>query len=118
MQDPDSAIGEYVDHYMVPQFKELVGKYKPSLVFTDGEWQNSAEQFKAKELIAWYYNTVGPEAIVNDRWGSGTQHGFKTPEYKGAINDTVRPWAECRGIGRSFGYNRNEPLENYLTSDM
>ena len=37
MHDPDSAIGEYVDHYMVPQFKELVGKYKPSLIFTDGE---------------------------------------------------------------------------------
>ncbi len=117
MHDPDSAIGEYVDHYMVPQFKELVGKYKPSLIFADGEWQNSADQFRAKELIAWYYNTVGPEAIVNDRWGSGTQHGFKTPEYKGAIHDTLRPWAECRGIGRSFGFNRNEPLENYLTSD-
>jgi len=117
MQDPDSAIAEYVDHYMVPQFKELVNKYKPSLIFTDGEWQNTAEQFRAPELISWYYNTVGPDAIVNDRWGEGTQHGFKTPEYKGAIKDTVRPWAECRGIGRSFGYNRNEPLENYLTPD-
>ena len=117
MQDPDDAIDEYVERYMIPQFKELVTKYKPSLIFSDGEWQNSAEQFHAPELIAWYYNTVGPEAIVNDRWGSGTQHGFKTPEYKGAIADTVRPWAECRGIGKSFGLNRNEPLSNYLTSD-
>lgn len=117
MQDPDSAIGEYVDDYMIPQFKELVSKYKPSLIFADGEWQNSAAQFRAPEIISWYYNTVGEEAIVNDRWGSGTQHGFKTPEYKGAINDTLRPWAECRGIGRSFGLNKNEPLSNYLTSD-
>ena len=117
MHDPDSAIGEYVDHYMMPQFKELVRQYKPSLIFADGEWQNSAAQFRAPELIAWYYNTVGPEAIVNDRWGEGTQHGFKTPEYKGAIKDTIRPWAECRGLGKSFGLNRNEPLENYLTSD-
>ena len=117
MQDPDDAIDEYVSRYMIPQFKELVSKYKPSLIFTDGEWQNTAEQFHATELISWYYNTVGPDAIVNDRWGSGTEHGFKTPEYKGAINDTVRPWAECRGIGRSFAFNRNEPLSNYLTSD-
>lgn len=117
MQDPDEAIGDYVDEYMVPQFKELVSRYKPSLIFTDGEWQNSAEQFHAKELISWYYNLVGPEAIVNDRWGSGGQHGFRTPEYKGAIDDTVRPWAECRGIGKSFAFNRNEPLSNYLTSD-
>ena len=117
MQDPDEAIGDYVDEYMMPQFKELVGKYKPSLIFADGEWQNTAAQFRAPELISWYYNTVGPEAIVNDRWGEGTQHGFKTPEYKGAIDDTTRPWAECRGIGKSFALNRNEPLSNYLTSD-
>ena len=117
MQDPDSAIGDYVEDYMLPQFKELVAKYKPSLIFADGEWQNTADQFRAPELIAWYYNTVGQEAVVNDRWGAGTQHGFKTPEYKGAIKDTVRPWAECRGMGRSFGLNKNEPLSNYLSSD-
>lgn len=115
--DPDSTIGDYVDKYMVPQFKELVTRYKPSVIFADGEWRNSAEQFHARELISWYYNTVGSEAIVNDRWGEGTQHGFRTPEYKGVIADTTRPWAECRGIGRSFGLNRNEPLSNYLTSD-
>lgn len=117
MQDPDSAIDDYVSQYMIPQFKELVSKYRPSLIFTDGEWQNSADQFHATELISWYYNLVGPEAIVNDRWGAGGQHGFKTPEYKGAIDDTIRPWAECRGIGKSFAFNRNEPLRNYLTSD-
>lgn len=115
--DPDTAIGDYVEKYMIPQFKELVTKYQPSIVFADGEWRNTAEQFHATELIAWYYNTVGAEAIVNDRWGEGTRHGFRTPEYKGAIVDTTRPWAECRGMGRSFGLNRNEPLSNYMTSD-
>ena len=102
---------------MIPQFKELVTKYRPSLIFTDGEWWNSAEQWHARELIAWYYNLVGPEAIVNDRWGGGADYGFKTPEYSAGITMTDRPWAEVRGIGRSFGLNRNEPLENYLTED-
>ena len=117
--DPDSTISDYVDNYMVPQFKELVTKYQPSVIFSDGEWRNTAEQFHATELIAWYYNTVGAEAIVNDRWGAGTQHGFRTPEYsqQPTANSQQRPWAECRGIGRSFGLNRNEPLENYMTSD-
>ncbi|MBO4752788.1 MAG: alpha-L-fucosidase [Bacteroidales bacterium] len=114
MQDPDSLIGDYVDNYMVPQFKELVSRYSPSLIFVDGDWQNSAEQFRSSELIDWYYRTVGDSAIVNNRWGGGTQHGFKTPEYSSAILDTLTPWAECRGIGRSFGYNRNESPENYL----
>ena len=115
MLDPDSAISDYVDNYMVPQFKELVSRYKPSLIFADGDWQNSAEQFRSEELIAWYYNLVGPDAIVNDRWGNGTQHGFKTPEYSAGIDVSDRPWAESRGIGRSFGYNRNEDLDNFLT---
>ena len=115
--DPDENIGTYVDTHMIPQFKELVTKYKPTILFTDGEWRNSAEQWHATELISWYYNTVGKDAIVNDRWGDGQQHGFRTPEYSAGITLTDRPWAECRGLGRSFGLNRNEPLENYMTSD-
>ena len=116
MQDPDDSIANYVETYMIPQFKELVQRYKPSVIFTDGEWNNKASDFHAEELISWYYNTVGPEAIVNDRWGAGTEHGFRTPEYSSGIMLTDRPWAECRGIGRSFALNRREPLSNYLTS--
>ncbi len=115
--DPDENIGTYVDTHMIPQFKELVTRYKPTILFTDGEWRNTAEQWHATELISWYYNTVGKDAIVNDRWGNGQQHGFRTPEYSAGITLTDRPWAECRGLGRSFGLNRNEPLENYMTSD-
>lgn len=110
------STADYVDNYMVPQFKELVSRYKPELLFSDGDWDFSADQLRSVELIDWYYRTVGPNAIVNDRWGRGTQHGFRTPEYSAGIADTTRPWAECRGIGRSFGLNRNEDLDNYLTS--
>jgi alpha-L-fucosidase len=116
-QDPHDSIGRYVNEYMIPQFKELISTYKPTVLFTDGEWFNTAEQWHATELISWYYNTVGPDAIVNDRWGNGSDHGFKTPEYSSGILDTTRPWAECRGLGRSFGLNRNEPLSNYVTSE-
>lgn len=116
--DPPDSIANYVENYMIPQFKELISTYKPTVLFTDGEWDNTAEQWHAKELISWYYNTVGKDAISNDRWGHGNQHGFKTPEYSGGIIETNRPWAECRGLGRSFALNRNEPLSNYITSDQ
>ncbi len=115
MVDPDNEIGDYVDNYMVPQFKELVTRYKPDLIFSDGDWNNTAEQLRSQELISWYYNTVGKNAIVNNRWGNGTKHGFLTPEYSAGIANTEVPWAECRGLGRSFGLNRNEDLDNYLT---
>ncbi len=115
MEDPDDSISDYVNDYMVPQFKELVERYKPDLIFSDGDWNNTADQLRSPYLISWYYNTVGPDAIVNNRWGNGTKHGFLTPEYSAGITNTEVPWAECRGFGRSFGLNRNEDLDNYMT---
>ena len=114
--DPNDSIGKYVEEYMIPQFKEVIGTYKPSLIFSDGEWFNSAKQWHSAELINWYYDLVGKDAIVNDRWGSGIKVGFLTPEYSAGIKVTDRPWVEVRGIGRSFGLNRNESLEAYDTS--
>lgn len=114
--DSNDSIGRYVEKYMEPQFRDLVTRYKPDLIFSDGDWDFSAEKLKSKELISFYYNTVGADAIVNNRWGGGTEHGFLTPEYSAGIQVTDRPWAECRGLGRSFGYNRNELLENIMTS--
>lgn len=114
--DPPDSISQYVEQHMIPQFKELVGTYKPDLLFTDGEWFNTAEQWHAQELISWYYNLVGDDAIVNDRWGHGSDIGYITPEYSSGGIETDRPWAEVRGLGRSFGLNRNEKLSAYKTS--
>lgn len=115
--DPHDQIGRYVEQHMLPQWKELVGTYRPSLIFSDGEWFNKADDFHAAELISWYYNLVGDEAIVNDRWGHGSNIGFRTPEYSAGLEDSDRPWAEVRGLGRSFALNRNEKLSAYMTAD-
>ena len=114
--DPHDSIGSYVELHMIPQFKELISAYRPVVLFTDGEWFNSAEQWHARELIDWYYDTVGPDAIVNNRWGGGSDIGFLTPEYSAGIEVTDRPWTEVRGLGRSFALNRNEDLDAYMTA--
>lgn len=115
--DPPDSIGPYVEEYMIPQLKELISAYEPDLLFTDGEWLNTAEQWHARELIDWYFRTVGPDAVVNDRWGAGSDIGFLTPEYSAGMEETSRPWAEVRGLGRSFALNRNEPLEAYMSPE-
>ena len=116
--DPHRNIKPYVDQHMIPQFKELIATYKPDLIFADGEWFNSAEEWHSAELISWYYNLVGPDAVVNNRWGGGSQEiGFLTPEYSSGITETERPWAEVRGLGRSFGLNRFEKLDAYMTGE-
>lgn len=114
--DKPEMVHKYVDDHMIPQFKELIGTYKPSLLFSDGEWDHPASTWHSAELISWYYNLVGDEAIVNDRWGSGSEGiGFRTPEYSSGLINSDRPWAEVRGLGRSFGLNRNEPLDAYMS---
>lgn len=115
--DPEEKVHRYVDEYMIPQFKELIGTYEPSVLFTDGEWSHPAETWRARELISWYYDTVGPEAIVNNRWGHGSDIGFLTPEYSAGLEVKERPWAEVRGLGRSFALNRNESLDAYMTPE-
>lgn len=115
--DTLKSIDEYVEKHLHPQFKEMVDMFSPSLVFSDGDWDFDYKTFKSDELVSYYFDKVGEEAIVNDRWGGGFDYGYVTPEYSEAIKQTERPWAECRGLSRSFGLNRNADLESYLTSE-
>ncbi len=117
---------KYVDDHMIPQMKDLVTRYEPDIVWTDGEWDHPSEKWKSTEFLAWLYNDspVKDRVCVNDRWGKetrGVDGGYFTTEYdlvhEGKIGDVEKAWEECRGIGTSFGYNRIEDLGNYMSSD-
>ena len=110
----------FVDKHLFPQFKDVVTRYKPSIIFGDGEWDMTSAEWRSPELLAWLYNEspVKDDVIVNDRWGSDTRHkhgGYYTTEYGAGMPDATHPWEENRGMGFSYGYNRNEPLGNYRT---
>jgi alpha-L-fucosidase len=123
-------VNKYVDDYMIPQMKDLVTRYHPDILWTDGEWEHPAETWKSAEFLAWLYNEspVKDRVVVNDRWGKetrGKHGGFFSTEYddmlksgKMKIGEVPRPWEECRGIGSSFGYNRAEMLDDYQTSEQ
>lgn len=113
----------FVTEHMFPQFKDLVTKYKPSVIFSDGEWDLSDTAWKSPELLAWLFNEspVAKEVVVDDRWGSNTREKnngatYTTSEYGSGMNADV-VWEENQGIGHSYGYNRNEQLEDYKSSD-
>lgn len=120
-----SDLDKYVNERMLPQMKELVTNYKPDILWTDGEWDHPAKKWRSEEYLAWLFNEspVKNTIVVNDRWGNDTKsmHGsFMTSEYGHGGKDNTeksggfaRPWEECRGMGDSFGYNRNENLEKY-----
>jgi alpha-L-fucosidase len=111
---------EFVEKHMFPQFKDLVTRYSPSIIFSDGEWDMPSEQWRAPELLAWLYNDspVAQKVVVNDRWGKESRHrhgGYYTTEYGAGLPGGDHPWEENRGIGHSYGYNRNESLADYAT---
>jgi len=111
----------YVEEHMFPQFKDVVTRYKPSIIFSDGEWDMPAEKWRSAEFLAWLFNEspCRDEVVINDRWGKGCRHkhgGYYTTEYGAGLAGATHPWEECRGIGYSFGYNRNEPLSNYKSA--
>ncbi|MGN6603612.1 MAG: alpha-L-fucosidase [Ginsengibacter sp.] len=114
---------KYVTEHMIPQFKDLVTKYKPSLIFSDGEWDLPDSLWHSPELLAWLFNDspVAKDVVVNDRWGSNTReknHGsmYSTSEYGSGMDANV-VWEENRGIGHSYGYNRNEQVSDYKSSN-
>ena len=116
-----SDVDRYVDQHMLPQLKDLVERYQPDLVWPDGEWEHPSSTWRSVEFLSWLFNesSAPKDVVINDRWGRETRNihgGFATPEYghipEGRLIDAGR-WEECQGMGKSFGYNRNEHIDNY-----
>jgi len=93
------AYGAYVD----AQMRELIARYHPSLLWNDIDYPKSGHPL---EIMADYYNTV-PDGVIDDRFGVA-HFDFKSPEYETLDKISSVKWEECRGLGRSFGFNRAE----------
>ena len=110
----------YAIEHMHPQFKDAVTHLKPSIIFSDGEWDMTSEEWRSPELLAWLFNEspVRDEIVIDDRWGKDTRHkhgGYYTTEYTSGMQQAAHPWEESRGMGYSYGYNRNEKIGDYHT---
>lgn len=111
----------YVAEHMTPQFKDVVTRYQPAIIFSDGEWDQQSKDWKSEELIAWLFNESPSRdhVVINDRWGKDCRHkhgGYWTTEYAAGLQDGTHPWEESRGMAFSYGYNRAERIEDYKTA--
>ena len=123
MQEP-----QFVE-YSLAHWQELIERYQPSIMWNDIGYPAAAD---LGALFAHYYNSV-PEGVINDRFTQqrdqmpkageplttprGPHYDYITPEY--ATFDEIQDlkWECCRGIGHSFGYNRNEGDDQLLAKD-
>lgn len=111
----------YLEEVLGPQLHELVEKYKPSVIFSDGgEWDLTEEESGTREFLSWLYkeSPVKDKVVVNDRFYNempGNHGDYYSTEYQDK-EIGGHPWEESRGIGKSYAYNRAERLEDYCTS--
>ena len=109
----------YVEEHMIPQFKDVVTRYKPAIIFSDGEWELPrpvAQPGTAGVAV----QRVAGERRSGDRRPLGQGHA---PQARRLLDHRIHagmsgmdhPWEESRGMGFSYGYNRAERLEDYHT---
>jgi alpha-L-fucosidase len=106
----------YVDGYMRPQIRELVERFAPSILWSDGHWGHPPFHWRSDEIVAEYYDAMerlGVDGVVNDRlWASHAD--FVTFEYDVPDRPPDRPWELCRGLSYSFCVNQAEEPDDYL----
>lgn len=112
---------EFVLHKLLPELFNMVVRYKPDLIWSDGDWEATDTYWNSTQFLAWLYNDspVKDRVVTNDRWGSGCscKHGGyyncrdkfspgKLPNHK---------WEKCTSVDQnSWGYRRNMRLKELM----
>jgi alpha-L-fucosidase len=97
---------EYIA-YADGQWRELIARYRPAVMWNDVGYPNAADEL---QLFADYYNAV-PDGVINDRFTiipTLTHYDYTTPEFSVVTDISPGKFETVRGMGRGFGYNRNE----------
>lgn len=102
----DSLKWERFSEFNHKQIGELGKLFKPDLYWFDGDWEQSAEKWKAKEIRAMILEN-NPAAIINSRLqGYGD---YATPEQGLPLaRPAERYWELCMTINDSWGYQQND----------
>ena len=99
----------YADSHM----HELIHKYKPDILWNDVNYPKNGDILGIfSELF-----TLNPEAVTNDRWQQyEALIDYSTPEYQVLDSISAKKWETCRGLGYSFGFNRQEDDKQTISS--
>lgn len=96
------------------QINEISEKFNPDLVWFDGDWEQNAEAWKAKEIRELLLED-NPSVIINSRLaGYGD---YATPEQGVPIfKPEEKYWELCITMNDSWGYQHND--HNYKTPNQ
>jgi alpha-L-fucosidase len=101
---------------------DLVERYQPDLIWSDGGFQANSSYWKATDFLTWlvHNSSVQNRVVYNDRWGHDAmcQHGgFFTCQDRYSPGKLVeQKWENAYTIDQtSWGYNRRATYDKYLT---
>ncbi|XP_008846826.1 tissue alpha-L-fucosidase [Nannospalax galili] len=114
----DKKNGLKTQHFVtaktMPELYDLVNRYKPDLIWSDGEWECPDSYWNSTGFLAWLYNDspVKDEVVVNDRWGQNCSchHGgyYNCQDKYTPHSLPDHKWEMCTSIDRaSWGYRRD-----------
>ncbi len=99
--------------YNFEQLKEI-GKYHPDLYWFDGDWELSAEQFKAPEIRQLILENT-PKTVINSRLKS--YGDYATPEQGVPVHQPKdKYWELCMTINDSWGFQHTD--NNYKSANQ
>lgn len=91
---------DYLD-YVKAQLTELIEWYSPDMLWFDGEWERSPEEWRVDE-IASVISGLDDSILVSDRL---VGHGdFATPEQYVPSEPRTEPWECCMTISESWSW--------------
>ncbi|XP_067685123.1 alpha-L-fucosidase-like [Haliotis asinina] len=112
----------FVARKTMPELFEIVQRYKPEVVWSDGDWEAPDTYWNSTHFLAWLYNDspVKDTVVTNDRWGAGIKckHGdfytcrdrynpgkLQNHKFENAMTIDARSW----------GFRREAKLSDYLS---
>ncbi|RXN22288.1 tissue alpha-L-fucosidase-like protein [Labeo rohita] len=112
---------EFVEKKVMPELHNLVNRYKPDLIWSDGDWEAPDTYWNSTGFLAWLYNDspVKDVVVTNDRWGAGCycKHGgyYNCADKYTPEQPPKHKWEKCQSIDTvSWGYRRNMKLSDLM----
>ncbi|XP_076864725.1 tissue alpha-L-fucosidase-like isoform X1 [Brachyhypopomus gauderio] len=112
---------DFIYYKILPELYDLVTRYKPELIWSDGDWEAPDTYWNSTEFLAWLYNDspVKDTIVVNDRWGAGCscKHGgyYNCADKYTPSELPKHKWEKCTTVDTfSWGYRRNMRLGDLM----
>lgn len=87
------------------QVEDLVTRWRPDLIWFDGEWERSDEQWAARRLGDRILE-LSPATILNDR--IRTHADYASPEQSLPFTAPDGPWELCLTVNDSWGFQHED----------